>query len=77
MKTIANQVLQLGLNFCVSAPIRKLVSVYAKEYPHCRVNTVHSNYFIPVGNTKKNNGINRSLADVHVLLVDKVRFSFV
>ena len=76
LKTIANQVLQLGLNCCISAPTGKLASIYAKEYPDCRVNTVHSNYFIPVGNTNKNNDINWNLADVHVLLVDEVRFFF-
>ena len=54
-----------------------LASVYTKDFPDCKVNTVHSNYFIPVGKTNKNNGINWNLADVHVLLVDEVRFSFV
>ena len=77
LKTIANQVLELGLNCCISAPTGKLASTYAKEFPDCRVNTVHSNYFILVGKTNKNNGINWSLADVYVLLVDEVKFYFV
>ena len=68
--------LQLGLNCCISAPTGKLARVYGKEYPDSGVNTVHSNYFIPVGNTNKNNDINWNLADVHVLLVDEVRFFF-
>ena len=77
MKTIANRVLELGLNCCISAPTGKLASVYAKEFPQCRVNTVHANYFIPVGTTNKNNGINWGLTDIHVLLVDEVRFHFI
>ena len=48
-----------------------------KEYRDYRVNTVHSNYFLPVGKADKNNSINWNLADVHVILVDEVRFSFV
>ena len=77
LKSIANQVLQLELNCCISTPTGMLTSVYTKDFPDCKVNTVHSNYFIPIGKTNKNNGINWNLADMHVLLVDEVRFSFV
>ena len=77
LKTIANQVLQLGLHCCISALTGKLASVYAKEYPDYRVNTVHSNYFLPIGKADENNSINWNLADVHVILVDEVRSSFV
>ena len=72
LKTIANHALELGLNFCVSAPTGKLASKYAVELPMCRCNTIHTNCFIPVGNTKQPNAINWGLSDVHVLLVDKV-----
>ena len=77
MKTIANRALERVLNCCISAPTGKSASLYAKEFPECRVNTVHTNYFIPVGTTNKNTGINRGLTDIHVLLVDKVRFHFI
>ena len=73
LKTIANRVSELGLNCCILAPTGKLARAYAAECPDYRVNTVHSNYFIPVGKTSQNNGINWSLTDVHVLLVDEVR----
>ena len=76
LKIIANRVLEVGLNCCISAPTGKLASAYATEFPDCRVNRVHANYFIPVGNTNRNNGINWSLADVHMLLVDEVRCSY-
>ena len=68
LKIIANRVLEVGLNCCISAPTGKLASAYATEF--------HANYFIPVGNTNRNNGINWSLADVHMLLVDEVRCSY-
>ena len=77
IETITNHVLQLDLNCCISAPTGKLASTYAKDFPACRVNTVHSNYFIPVDKTNKNNGINWGLADIHVLLVDEVIFYFI
>ena len=77
LKTIANRVLDLGLNCCILAPTGILASVYAKEFPECRANTVHTNYFIPVGKTNKNNGINWSLTDIHVLLVDEVSFHLI
>ena len=53
LKTIANRVLELGLNCCISAPTGKLASAYTVEFPDCRVNTVRNNYFIPVGKTIK------------------------
>ena len=72
LRFIANRVLELGLNCCISAPTGKLASAYSAEFTDCRVNTVHSRYFIPVGNTNRYNAINWTLADVHVLLVDEV-----
>ena len=57
---------------CISAPTGKLASTYAQELPSCRCNTVHTNYFVPVGDAPQSNPINWSLADVHVLLVDEV-----
>ena len=72
LKAIARAVMEQSLNVCVSAPIGKLASTYAEELPFCRCNTVHSNYFVPAGNTKGTNAINWSLADVHVLLNDEV-----
>ena len=54
-------------------PTGKLATAYAAEFTDCRVNTVHINYYIPVGNTNRSNAINWTLADVHVLLVDEVR----
>ena len=76
LKTIGNCVSKLGLNCCISAPTGKIASAYAAEFPDCRVNTVHSNYFIPVGKTNQNNGINWSLTDIHVLLVDEIRCTY-
>ena len=72
LKTITNHALELSLNVCVSAPTGKLASKYAMELPMCRCNTVHTNYFIPVGNTKQANAITWGLSDKHVTLVDKV-----
>ena len=72
LKSIANHALVLGLNVCVSAPTGKLASTYAIELPMCRCNTAHTNYFIPVGNTRQSNVINWGHCDVHVLLVDEV-----
>ena len=60
------------------APTEKLASKYAIEHPMCRCNTVHTNYFIPVGNNKQRYAINWGLSDVHVLLVDEViKFSHI
>ena len=42
-----------------------------------QINTVHTNYFLPVGRINKNNGINWGLTDIHVLMVDEVRFYFI
>ena len=64
--------MECGLNVCVSAPTGKLASTYAQELPSCRCNTVHTNYFVPVGDVEQSNPINWSLADIHVLLVDEV-----
>ena len=75
LRAIANRVLALGLNCCISAATGKLATTYATEFPQCIANTVHTNCFIPVGKTRKICGINWSLADVHALLVDEVRFS--
>lgn len=61
------------LNVYISAPTGKLASTYAEQFPDCRANTVHTNYFIPVGDNQEANVINWSLADVHVLLVDEVK----
>ena len=72
LNSIANHALELGLNVYVSAPTGKLASTYAIELPMCRCNTVHTNYFIPVGNTRQSNVINWGLSDVHVLLEDEV-----
>lgn len=58
-------------------PTGKLASAYAKDLPDCRVNNVHRNYFLPIGNTNKNNGINWNLADIHILLVDEVRVCYI
>ena len=63
----------MGLNCCISASTGKLASAYAVEFPDCRVNTVHTNCYIPVENTNRNNAIHWTLVDVHVLLVDEVR----
>ena len=38
-----------NFKFCVSAPTGKLAARYAKDLPDCRCNTVHTNYFFPVG----------------------------
>ena len=73
LKVKANRIQKLGVKCCISVPTGKLATTYATEFPQCRANTVHSNFFIPVGNRKKNTSINWSLADVHVLLVDEVR----
>ena len=56
----------------VSAPTGKLALTYAEILPFCRYNTVHANYFVPVGNIKGKNAINWSLVDAHVLLVAEV-----
>ena len=64
--------MEQGLNVCAFAPTGKLALTYAEVLPFCRCNTVHTNYFVPVGNNKVKNAINWSLADVHVLLVDEV-----
>ena len=64
--------MEQGLIVCVSAPTGKLASTYAEILPFCRCNTIHANYFVPVGNIKGKNAINWSLADAHVLLVDEV-----
>ena len=78
LKHIANYALELGLIICISAPTGKLASKYAMEHPMCRCNTVHTNYFNPVGNSKQRYAINWGLSDVHVLLVDEViKFSHV
>ena len=78
LKHIADYALELGLNVCISAPTGKLASKYAIEHPMCRCNTVHTNYFIPVGNNKQRYAINWGLSDVHVLLVDEViKFSHI
>ena len=72
LKAIAHAAMEQGLNVCVSGPTGKLASTYAKVLPFCRCNTLHTNYFVPVGNTKGKNVINWSLTNVHVLLVDEV-----
>ena len=72
LKAIARTAIDYGLNVCISAPTGKLASTYAEELPSCRCNTVHANYFVPVGDVEESNPINWSLADVHVLLVDEV-----
>ena len=78
LKHIANYALELGLNICISAPTGKIASKYAMECPMCRCNTVHTNYFIPVGNSKQWYAINWGLSDLHVLLVDEViKLSFI
>ena len=64
--------LQWSLNVCILALTGKLASTYAQELPSCQSNTVHTNYFIPIDKTKQSNTTNWSLANVHVLLVDKV-----
>ena len=74
LRAIANAAMDLGLNVCISAPTGKLASIYTQQFPSCQCNTVQSNYFVPVDNTKQTNTINWSLANVHALLVDKVHF---
>ena len=54
----------------------KLAPTYAQELPSCRCNTVHTNYFVPVGDVQQSNAINWSLAGVLVLLVDEVVTTF-
>ena len=49
---------------------RETTSTYAQQLPSCRCNTVHTNYFVPVGDVQQPNAINWSLADVHILLAD-------
>ena len=72
LKNIANHAVELGLNVCVSAPTGKLASKYVMELPMRRCNTVHTNYFIPVGKTKQPYAISWGLSDVHILLVEEV-----
>ena len=60
LKTIASLAMERGLNVCMSAPTGKLVSTYSEQFPDCRGNTVHTNFFIPVGNNKEPNMINWS-----------------
>lgn len=70
-----HRIFEVVLNCCISAPIGKLAGRYAAEFPYCRVNTVHRNYFIPAEKTNQNNGIDWGLTDVHVVVVDEVRCS--
>lgn len=74
LKTIASLAMERGLNVCMSAPTGKLASTYAEQFPDCRTNTVHTNFFILVGNNQEPNMINWSLSDVRILLVDEVLF---
>ena len=53
-----------GLHVCIYAPTGKLTSTYAQEFPSCWCNTVHTNYFVQVGDTQQSNAINWSLADI-------------
>ena len=74
LKTFASLAMKRRLNVCMSAPTGKLASTYAEQFPDCRANTVHTNFFILVGNNQEPNMIYWSLSDVHVLLVDEVLF---
>ena len=75
LEYIAKYAIENGYNVCISAPTGKLAARYASRLPECRCNTVHSNFFIPVNNDEQL-GINWSLADVHILIVDEVYLSF-
>ena len=75
LQYIAKYAIQNGYNVCISAPTGKLAARYASRLPECRCNTVHANFYVPV-NTDEQLGINWSLADVHLLIVDEVYFCF-
>ena len=47
----------------ISAPTGKLEARYARKFAEIKCNTVHRNFFIPVGN-QEGNRINWSLFDV-------------
>ena len=73
LKTTVNFALECELNVCISGLTGKLASTNTEQLSDCRANTVHTNYFIPVGDNQQPNAINWSLADVHVLIVDEVK----
>ena len=75
LEYIAKYAIENGYNVCISAPTGKLAARYASRLPECRCNTVHSNFYIPVNNDE-HLGINWSLADVHILIVDEVYLFF-
>lgn len=60
-----------GFKFFISAPTEKLAARYARKFSDIKCNTVNINFFISVGNQEEN-GINWSLSDVQILIVDKV-----
>ena len=60
-----------GYKVCISALTGKLAARYARKFRGTKCNTVHTNFFIPVGNQQEN-GINWSLSDVSILIIDEV-----
>ena len=75
LRAIANYATEKNLKVCVSTPTGKLYVRYKQQLPNCRCNTVHTNFFIPVG-VKDPGSINWTLSDVHLLLVDEVPFIY-